>query len=33
VVGALALDGGVVASMSITAATSTAVFLAFVEQA
>jgi len=32
VIGALALDGGVVASMSINAATSTAVFLAFVEQ-
>ena len=32
VIGALALDGGVVASMSIDAATSTAVFLAFVEQ-
>ena len=32
VVGALALDGGVIASMSIAAATGTAVFLAFVEQ-
>jgi transposase len=32
IIGALALDGGVVASMSINAATSTAVFLAFVEQ-
>ena len=32
VIGALALDGGVVASMGINAATSTAVFLAFVEQ-
>ena len=32
VIGALALDGGVVASVSINAATSTAVFLAFVEQ-
>ena len=32
VIGALALDGGVVASMSIPAATSTAVFLAFAEQ-
>ena len=32
VLGALALDGGVVASMSVAAATGTAVFLAFVEQ-
>jgi transposase len=32
VIGALALDGGMVASMSIPAATSTAVFLAFAEQ-
>jgi transposase len=32
IVGALALDGGVVAAMSIAGATSTAVFLAFVEQ-
>jgi transposase len=32
VLGALALDGGVVASMSVKAATGTAVFLAFVEQ-
>ncbi len=32
VIGALALEGGVVASMSIPAATSTAVFLAFAEQ-
>ncbi len=32
VIGALALEGGVVASMSIPAATGTAVFLAFVEQ-
>src|SRR5215210_754111 len=32
VIGALALDGGVVASMSIPAATGTAVFLAFTEQ-
>jgi transposase len=32
VVGGLALDGGVVASMSVGAATGTAVFLAFVEQ-
>ena len=32
VIGALALDGGMVASMSIPAATGTAVFLAFTEQ-
>ena len=32
VIGALALEGGVVASMSIPAATGTAVFLAFTEQ-
>jgi DDE superfamily endonuclease len=32
VIGALALDGGLVASMSVPAATSTAVFLAFAEQ-
>src|SRR5215210_2260854 len=32
VIGALALDGGVVAGMSIPAATGTAVFLAFTEQ-
>ena len=32
VLGALALDGGVAASMSVAAATGTAVFLAFVEQ-